>query len=124
MGSIFLMNHDYHLQLKASSQDIDESIQYMSKHLGQNLSLRELAGHVNLSVSHYSYLLKNKTGYSPIDYFLRFKIQRACQYLDITTLSIETIAATLGFKDPYYFSRLFHQIMGQSPSAYRKIKKG
>ncbi len=124
MGSIFLMNHDYHLQLKASSQDIDESIQYMAKHLGQNLSLRELAGHVNLSVSHYSYLFKNKTGYSPIDYFLRFKIQRASQYLDITTLSIETIAATLGFKDPYYFSRLFHQIMGQSPSAYRKIKKG
>jgi AraC-like DNA-binding protein/mannose-6-phosphate isomerase-like protein (cupin superfamily) len=124
MGLIFLMNHDYHLQLKASSQVIDESIQYMTKHLSQNLSLSELANHVNLSVSHYSYLFKNKTGYSPIDYFLRLKIQRACQYLDITTLNIETIAGKVGFKDPYYFSRIFHQIMGQSPSTYRKIKKG
>lgn len=124
LGLIFLMNHDYQLQLKASSQDIEESIQYMAKHLTRNLTLHELAARANLSVSHYSYLFKNKTGYSPIDYFLRLKIQRACQYLDITTLNIETIAAKLGFKDPYYFSRLFHQIMGQSPSAYRKIKKG
>lgn len=124
MGLIFLMNHDCHLQLKASSQAIDESIQYMAKNLNRNLPLNELANHVNLSVSHYSYLFKNKTGYSPIDYFLRFKIQRACQYLDITELNIETIADKLGFKDPYYFSRFFHQIMGQSPSAYRKIKKG
>jgi AraC-like DNA-binding protein len=124
MGLIFFMNHDYHLQLKASSPDIDESIQYMAKHLSRNLTLNELANRANLSVSHYSYLFKNKTGYSPIDYFLRFKIQRACQYLDITSLNIETISAELGFKDPYYFSRMFHQIMGESPSAYRKIKKG
>jgi Transcriptional regulator containing an amidase domain and an AraC-type DNA-binding HTH domain len=124
MGLIFFMNHDYQLQLKPSSQDIDESIQYMTKHLAQNLTLNELAAQVNLSVSHYSYLFKNKTGYSPIDYVLRLRIQRACQYLDTTNLDIQLIANKLGFKDPYYFSRIFHQIMGQSPSSYRKIKKG
>lgn len=124
MGFIFFMNHDYQLHLKTSSQDIEESIQYMVKHLNQNLTLEELARRVNLSVSHYSYLFKNKTGYSPIDYFLRLRVQRACQYLDITNLKVEAIAAKLGFKDPYYFSRLFHKIMGVSPVAYRKIKKG
>jgi AraC-like DNA-binding protein len=35
-------------------------------------------------------------------------------------LKIEEVAARLGYHDPYYFSRLFKQVIGQAPSAYRR----
>ncbi|KAA2301349.1 helix-turn-helix transcriptional regulator, partial [Clostridioides difficile] len=86
--------------------------------------LKELAAHARLSVPHYSQLFKQATGHSPIDYFLRLKIQHSCRYLDFTDWTVKQISSELGFKDPYYFSRLFSKMMGRSPTDYRNKSKG
>lgn len=104
--------------------DIELSLQFMTEHLEKNISLEELAERANLSVPHFSYLFKKTTGYSPIDYYLRLKIQLACQHLDLTEQSVKEISIRLGFKDPYYFSRIFKKIMWKSPSDYRNRQKG
>ncbi|WP_240941841.1 AraC family transcriptional regulator [Paenibacillus sp. HB172176] len=104
--------------------DIEKAIQYMTERLEDNVSLSELAAQAALSVPHFTQLFKKKTGYSPIDYYLRLKIQLAGQYLDLTDQSVKAIGARVGFQDPYYFSRLFKKIMGKSPSAYRSTHKG
>lgn len=100
------------------------SIEWMKKNLQQSVKLEELARHVHFSVSYYSALFQEKTGYSPIDYFIHLKMQRACQYLDLTNLKIKQIAPELGYQDPYYFSRLFHKVIGYFPSDYRRKQKG
>jgi AraC-like DNA-binding protein len=71
-----------------------------------------------------TYLFKQETGFPPIDYFLRMKIQRAGQLLDLTENSVKEISSSLGIDDPYYFSRLFKKINNCSPTEYRKRKKG
>jgi AraC-like DNA-binding protein len=86
--------------------------------------LKEISGHLGLSASHFSNIFRNKTGYAPIEYFSRLKIQRACQYLDLTDLRVKEISSLLGYDDPYYFSRVFNKIMGDSPRNYKKKKKG
>ncbi|HVS95503.1 MAG TPA: helix-turn-helix transcriptional regulator, partial [Puia sp.] len=58
----------------------------------------------------------------PIEYFNHLKIQKACQYLLHTELRIKEIACKLGFEDPFYFSRMFHKLMGMSPNQYRVRK--
>jgi AraC-like DNA-binding protein len=103
---------------------IEESIDLMINNLDKKYSLRQLAQHANLSVTQYSLLFKEKTGFSPVDYFIRLKIQRACQYLDLTDWKVKEIAKKLGFSDLYYFSRSFYEIMHYSPKNYRDIKKG
>src|SRR5579884_890073 len=103
---------------------VERAIQYMIEHLEASLTLDELANHIGLSKPHFVHLFKQVTRYSPIDYYLRLKVQRSCQYLDLTSDSIKEISKSIGIADPYYFSRLFHKVMGQSPSAYRKIKRG
>lgn len=110
----------------ASRQEtvIEQSVDLMRAHLGQRLTLRRLADAAGLSVTHYSSLFRKKTGFSPIDYFLRLKIHRACQALDTSDLRVNEIAAQVGFSDPYYFSREFSKIMGISPAAYRAVSKG
>lgn len=98
---------------------IDRSIEYMKKCMHLPLSLIELADEAHLSVSHYSFLFRKKTGFSPIEHFNHLKVQKACQYLLFTDLRVKEIADKLGIEDPYYFSRMFSKIMGMSPAAYR-----
>ncbi|HEY7418589.1 MAG TPA: AraC family transcriptional regulator [Ktedonobacteraceae bacterium] len=103
---------------------VERAIQYMVEHIQSSLTLDEIAHHVGLSKPHFVHLFKQVTRYSPIDYFLRLKIQRSCQYLDLTDYHIKEISKSVGIQDPYYFSRVFCKVMGQAPSEYRKTKRG
>jgi AraC-like DNA-binding protein len=103
---------------------LEQAISYMSLHLEDTLSLQDVAMHCGLSKPHLIHLFKQTVGYPPIDYFLRMKMQKASQMLDLTDWSLKEIGAALGIQDPYYFSRLFKKIMGHSPTTYRKIQKG
>lgn len=99
-------------------------IHYMQENIQQNLTLEQLAGYFKYSPSHFSMLFQRETGSSPISYFLKMKVQKACQYIELTDLKLQEIATTLGFEEASYFSRLFTKIMGMSPSVYRKMEKG
>lgn len=117
----FLYNDKYGTPGKFVSKDAtDIAIDYLSKHIDKVLILEEIAGEVNLSPSHFSYLFKKKTGFSPIEYFNHLKVQKACQYLLFTNLRIKEISQELGIEDQYYFSRLFTKIMGMAPNEYRE----
>lgn len=108
---------------KEEKDAIDISIDFMQQHLDCPLTLQELAAEVHISPSHYSALFKKKTGYPPLEYFNHIKVQKACQYLQFTTLQVKEIAYKLGINDPYYFSRFFSNIMGMSPLDYRNRKQ-
>lgn len=101
------------------SDIINASIRFMQQHMNEMITLEAIAAHVHISVSHYAYLFKKKTGYSPIEYFNQLKVQKACQYLQFTDMRIKEIADQIGIEDPYYFSRLFTKIMSMSPKDYR-----
>lgn len=119
--STFLFNEKFDKSGKFSSKDpVDMAIDFLSNHMDSILSLEEMAMEVNLSPSHFSYLFKKKTGFSPIEYFNHLKIQQACQYLLFTELRIKEISYKLGIEDPYYFSRMFTKVMGMSPNSYRE----
>lgn len=102
---------------------IDKSIAFMRENLHSPLSLKQLADQALISSSHYSSLFKKKTGYPPLEYFNNIRIQKACQYLEFTTSNIKEVSYKLGFNDPYYFSRLFSNIMGLSPIEFRTRKR-
>jgi AraC-like DNA-binding protein len=97
---------------------------WMREHVGQRITVDELAKRAGLSPAHFFQRFKQHTGFAPIDYFLRLKVRRACGMLDGTTWPISRIALELGYDDAFYFSRLFRSIMGNSPQAYRKNAKG
>jgi AraC-like DNA-binding protein len=119
--STFLFNDKYDTSGKLSNKDaVDLAIDFLSKHTDRVLSLEEIAWEVNLSPSHFSYLFKKKTGFSPMEYFNHLKVQKACQYLLFTKLRIKEISQEVGIEDQYYFSRMFTKIMGLPPNEYRE----
>lgn len=103
---------------------IIETMEFMAEHVNMPIKLKDLAAHSGHSVSYFSKLFKQRTGQSPQNYFIQLKVEKACQLLDQTDMSIIEIAAQVGYDDPYYFSRLFKKIQGQSPAYYRKMIKG
>jgi len=103
---------------------VEEAICYMRLHRAEHISIPEVASRFNLSTSHFCALFKKLTGFSPLDYFIRMKIRRACELLDTTNWAATRVADELGFCDPFYFSRVFRRIQGVPPTEYRKTRKG
>ncbi len=71
-------------------------------------------------------LFKRKTGITPHQYLLRLRLQYAAKQLSIPNgkkYSISEITVSSGFRDPFYFSRMFKKHYGVSPNAYRKQNK-
>jgi AraC-like DNA-binding protein len=99
---------------------IESIISYMKNHLKETVALEDLAATSGYSPSYLNYLFRTSSGYAPIEYFLRMKIQAAAKDIAFSELPIYSIAEAYGIKDAYYFSRLFKRISGISPAQYRK----
>lgn len=109
---------------EASGDMIDASLEWMRVHCGEPVTLAALARRAAYSVPRYSELFRSRTGFSPIDFLIRLRIQRACQLLDTTQLKVAAVGQAVGYDDPYYFSRQFRKIVGRSPRDYREVPKG
>jgi AraC-like DNA-binding protein len=113
-----------HHEQPSVQQRISQTIAYMKQHLNQPLQLNSLAAMSNLSRSRYTELFKQQAGYAPIEYFIRLRMHQACQLFDTTHHSVKVVAATLGYTDPLYFSRVFRSVNDLTPTEYRKLRKG
>jgi transcriptional regulator GlxA family with amidase domain len=102
---------------------IERTISYMKENLDQPLQAAALASRANVSLSHYFALFKRLTGSTPIDYFIRLRMERAREMLETTALTVKEVAAALGYDDPFYFSRVFKAINGLAPTDYRHARR-
>jgi transcriptional regulator GlxA family with amidase domain len=59
-------------------------------------------------------------GVSPVEYRNLIRIHTACSLLEGTSMSIEEIAASVGFDSPFYLSRIFKKHIHLSPRQYRQ----
>lgn len=88
------------------------------------VSLPELAEHAGVSVSKACQLYKSAYGTTIKKTLLKIKMEEAARLLtDNPGLAVKQTAYSVGFKDPYYFSRAFSKHFGYSPTLYRKNHK-
>jgi transcriptional regulator GlxA family with amidase domain len=105
------------------AEKIEQTISYMMTHLDRPLQISTLAAMACVSPSHFFALFKRRTGCAPMDYFTRLRMERACLLLDTTNRSVKEVAATLGYEDPFYFSRVFKSVNQLAPTDYRQRPK-
>lgn len=105
--------------INEQNKHITNIIRYMYKNIGKMLTLEEISKEFELSKSYLNLIFQENTGISPINFFISLKINQASNELKSTDKLIYTIATELGYKDQYYFSRLFKKIVGVSPKEYR-----
>lgn len=106
---------------KYGDMTVEKVISYMIDNIHENLSLEQLSEFVSLSKYHFIHLFKKITGYSPMNYFIRLKMNKACELLENSKVSIAHISSDLDFSNPYYFSTTFKRTIGMSPQHYRDM---
>lgn len=102
------------------SDRITDAIAHIHRHYSEDLSIKDVASKYYLSESRFRTLFKEKTGHSPKEYQMILRINRAKEALLDTRLSLREISEMVGYSDQLYFSRIFTQRVGISPSEYRK----
>jgi len=85
-----------------------------------DLSLQALANESGYSRVHFVRMFRAATGYSPHNYLLNLRLERAQELLKQPSMSLIDIALDCGFSSHSHMSRLFHKIVGVTPSAYRR----
>ncbi|SDE20002.1 Helix-turn-helix domain-containing protein [Paenibacillus sp. UNCCL117] len=114
--------------LRESIPDEDEGIdrqklkaidRYISEHLSENISLVSIANHLYLNPSYFSRYFKKMTGINFTDYVDRHKMNIALEMIKDKEMSVEMIAAMLGYSDRTYFSKVFKKYNGISPVDYK-----
>lgn len=96
------------------------SCEYIKSHLGEPISIEELAKRTGYTEYYFSHKFKKEIGCSVNDYILNEKIERAKLLLSGTTESIQSISDNLAFSNRSYFYTCFQKITGMSPTKYRK----
>jgi AraC family L-rhamnose operon transcriptional activator RhaR/AraC family L-rhamnose operon regulatory protein RhaS len=102
------------------AQRITSVIAYMEQNLNRPLSLRELCAQANMSASTLNRHFLLHTGWSPVEFHIRRRINYACSLIQTSHLSMESISEATGFSDGNYFARQFHTVMKMSPRQYKK----
>jgi two-component system response regulator YesN len=93
---------------------------YIERHYADpEMSLNQVADHVNRSPSHFSTIFSQETGIVFRDYLTNIRLEKARELLSTTMLRSSEISYEVGYKDPHYFSSVFKKTTGLSPKEFR-----
>lgn len=98
--------------------------QYIDSHLAEPQSLEGLAEILGVSPFYLSKLFKEETGETYVNYVTNARLEKARKLLSDGGLIIKEISAGVGYSDQNYFSKLFRQKYGETPSEYRQRTLG
>lgn len=98
---------------------MEEALKYIEGRYCDSITVQDIADHLNMNRSYLHRLFKSFTGVSIQNYLLDYRIRQACILLQNISLSVRSVAHTVTYADPLYFTRIFYQKMGISPREYR-----
>lgn len=94
---------------------------YIENHFWKStLFVQDVVEYVKIERSYLFRLFKEEYGISISGYLTLFRIHRAAELLVKSQLSIKSLAYSVGFQDPLYFSKVFKKVTSYTPSEYRK----
>lgn len=102
------------------SDCIAQAIRFMNRHLFEPISVQQVAEAVCLSPSHFSRRFKARTGYSPYEYIVLRRIDRAKALLTSTDRTVREIAFATGYNSEENFIHSFQKHVGIPPGLFRR----
>lgn len=104
------------------NERIRNMMDYIQLHFSQPLTVSDIADSAVISVSECLRCFHNTIGMTPIQCLKHYRVQQAASRLVHTDQKISQIASDCGFQEMSYFAKAFREIMGLTPSQYRKTK--
>lgn len=105
--------------------DHDDSIianaqAWLATHFSVGNPVAEMIKRSGVAERSFKRRFTNATGYSPIAYVQRLRIEEAKRRLERTDIAVEEVSWQVGYEDPAFFRRLFKRITGITPASYRR----
>jgi AraC family transcriptional regulator of arabinose operon len=116
---IYQQSQEYHL-LSKSDIVVRKLVKYLEEHCNEVLDTEQVRNEFQLNYNYLSTLFKTKLGTNIFKYHERLRVHQAAELLKNTSMNISEVSEKVCFKSPYYFSRVFKKVMGESPSDYIK----
>jgi len=105
---------------KAGQTTVFEIQNYIASHLGEDLTLSEIADRFYINKFYLSHIFKEITGYNLKEYIVLERISKAKDMLLNSSLSVADISESLGFNNTSHFIRTFKSMEKLPPNQYRK----
>lgn len=102
------------------SDKLQQALDYIHAHLVEDLSLESIATELGMSQYYFARLFKQSTGYSPYQYVIKHRIERAQELMMQEQQSIANIALQVGFASQSQFGRHFKRLTGVTPKQFFK----
>ena len=99
---------------------VSKAMHFIQEQYMNPISLLDVATHVNMSQFHFSRLFKKDCGYSPHEYLILTRLNRAKHLLKTTELPVKVIAQKVGYQNVSSFTNAFTDRVGISPTLFRK----
>lgn len=118
-------NYSRPTQLEAVHQgtlsplNLRRATEFISDSLEDGVVLADIAEAVGMSPFHFSRMFKQTTGYTPLQYVMEQKIERAKQFLRKEEPPLADIAFRLGFASQSHFTSQFRRLTGTTPKHFR-----
>jgi AraC family transcriptional regulator len=97
-----------------------QAIEYIQAHLGEDISLSDIANQLDISQYYFCHLFKRSTGISPHQFLIRQRVEQAKRLLKQSDRTVMSIAMECGFANQSHFARCFRQCTGMNPNQFRK----
>ena len=94
-------------RLTTSKQYVDKAALFISRNYSRDITIRDVADFVGVSESHLYRVFAKELEMAPTQFLMRYRIGEAAAMLRTTSFNVGEIAASVGFRDPLYFSRVF-----------------
>ncbi|MBQ0003369.1 MAG: response regulator [Treponema sp.] len=111
------------VSLNKSNPLISKACSYIEENISKEISLDQLADYLGVSNFYLSKLFKEETGDNYISYVTELRLAKAKKLLQDDSLIIKEVTSLVGYNDQNYFSKLFKNKYGLSPTEYRETLK-
>lgn len=101
---------------------IAKAVAFIEKNYQRDITLEDMVAVSGLSKYHFTRLFSKVMRITPIRYLTKIRIQHALDLLQQSDRSIEDISRAVGYTSSNYFSKVFKNLLGESPSVYRQSK--
>jgi AraC-like DNA-binding protein len=98
---------------------MQKALDYIQEHFDENITLGDLAGETNLSVSHFRHRFRQVMFMNFKEYLVLVRIQKAKQLLLTTDMSIHQVILQVGYSNEHYFYGIFKDMVHMTPSEFR-----
>lgn len=112
--------HRFSTSSKLHGFYIDNALAYIEQHYQDDMSVEDIARNAGLNRSYFGKVFHDTMGVSPQQFLIGYRIEKACELLKLSNLSVGEVGRSVGYPNQLHFSRAFKNVCGVSPRAWRQ----